>query len=143
MALWKIDKCISCNGVSHEWEFGAPRLKEMRHIQSRTGMRLNAFMEAMDDWDAEALTALVDVLHRRAGIILRWEDIDLDLESLTAENTPEEIVEAERLSKELAATVESSRTSGVAPTAEFALRSVATPPTSGESSESPSSLSGT
>lgn len=97
MPLIKIKKCLCppCNGTSHEWEFSSPRLKEMRIIQAKTGMTLEKFLEAFDTLDPQGLTALVDLLHRRVGVDVRWDDIDLDLEDFDFEDTEEERLLAE------------------------------------------------
>lgn len=99
MPLIRIKNCINCDGASHEWEFTTPRLKELRIIQAKTGMNVNEFLEKMNSFDAEGLTALIDLLHRRSGVDLRWEDIDLDLDDFAVDDTAEEKALAEAAGK--------------------------------------------
>jgi hypothetical protein len=89
MPVIKISKCENC-GVKHEWVFDAPKLKELRTIQALTGMNGNDFLDATDSGDAEAMAALLYILHKRDKITIAFEDVDLDFATLTIEPTEEE-----------------------------------------------------
>lgn len=96
MPLIKIKECVSegpCKGQTHEWAFTQPRLKELRVLQAKTGMTLQKFMDELNEMSAEAITALVDLLHRRDGIDLRWDDIDVDFDGFELTQTEEELAQ--------------------------------------------------
>jgi hypothetical protein len=83
--------CPPCGGASHEWDYRSLLLSEMRVVTAKTGIKGNeAFGEAIESEDPEALTALIDILHRRAGVAVRWEEIDLDPEDFDVTLTDEE-----------------------------------------------------
>lgn len=95
MPLIKISKCENC-GIAHEWIFDAPKLKELRDIKKLTGMSGNAFMEASDQGDPDALAALIYVLHKRDKITVNFDDVDLDFSTLDIEPTEDEKKAAEK-----------------------------------------------
>lgn len=99
MPLFKISNCENC-GVDHEWIFDTPKLKELRDIKKLTGMNGNAFMEASDEGDPDALAALIYVLHKRDKIHVNFDDVDLDFNNLDIVETPEEKAEREKAEKE-------------------------------------------
>lgn len=98
MPLIKISKCENC-GIAHEWIFDAPKLKELRDIKKLTGMSGNAFMEASDQGDPDALAALIYVLHKRDKITVNFDDVDLDFATLDIEPTEDEKKAAEEAKK--------------------------------------------
>lgn len=75
----KINKCLNC-GTAHDWPYDQPTLRELRRIKARTAMNSREYGEGLTGGDPEATTALIDLLHRREGIELRWDDIDLDFD---------------------------------------------------------------
>jgi hypothetical protein len=101
MPVIKISKCLNC-GVKHEWVFDAPKLKELRVIKSLTGMNGVQFLEASDEGDAEAMAALLYILHKRDKITIPFEDVDLDFATFSIEPTEEEKAAAELANAEAA-----------------------------------------
>jgi hypothetical protein len=91
-----IEKCLNCN-VKHEWDFDGPHLKELRTIKKFTGLRGEAFGEALVESDPDAITALLYVLHLRDKIRVPFDDIDLDPEDFDMKETEEEKAEREKL----------------------------------------------
>lgn len=106
-----IKKCLNC-AAEHEWSYEQPTLKEMRHVKSRTGYSSAEFATGMSGGDPDAMTALIDLLHRREGISLRWDDIDLDYDDFEITPTDEEVAIAEAAGKDEAAEGETPPTSG-------------------------------
>jgi hypothetical protein len=94
MALITIKNCRNCS-VAHEWEFDSPTLRELRSIKKLTGLNGVAFSEAAEQSDPEALAALLWVLHKRSGITVPFDDVDLDFGDFEMVET-----EAERLARE-------------------------------------------
>lgn len=107
----RIKKCLNC-AAEHEWSYDQPTLKEMRHIKSRTGYSTAEFTAGMGTGDPDAMTALIDLLHRRASIALRWDDIDLDYDDFEIIPTDEESALAEAAGKDEAVDGEAPPTSG-------------------------------
>jgi hypothetical protein len=95
MPYININKCANC-GIKHQWLFDAPTLKELRDIKKLTGMGGNAFTQASEDGDPEALAALIYVLHKRDKITLPFDDVDLDFNELEIEPTEEEKAAVEK-----------------------------------------------
>lgn len=152
MPIIRIKSCISkgpCNGQSHEWEFRKPLLSESRVILAKTGLKgSEQFLNAITEDDPEAWTALLDILHRRSGIGLRWEDIDLDIEEIDVQFTAEEQADFDAEQAALAAdggdsgkadgpAYPPSQTSGIATAEDLTPRYPTTPPASGNTSVSP------
>jgi hypothetical protein len=92
----KVKKCLNC-GIAHEWDFEAPRLKEMRLIKKMTGLTGEAFGNSMVESDPDAITALIYILHLRDKIKVPFDDIDLDLNDFDMEETEAERKEREAL----------------------------------------------
>jgi len=59
-------------------------------IKALTGMSAAEFAEAGDTGDPDALAALVCVLHKRDGITIALDDVDVDFSDFDMEPTPEE-----------------------------------------------------
>lgn len=89
-----IKDCPNCSGADHDWDYGAPTLKELRRIKAVTSLGLRDFGDGVVTADADALTALVDLLHRRDGVELRWDDIDLNFDGFEITPNAEETAEA-------------------------------------------------
>ena len=96
MPFVTIKQCRNC-GVSHEWEFDAPTLKELRTIKKLTGFAGLAFGEAISESDPEALAALLYILHERDKISVPFDDVDLDFNDFEMRETDAEVAEREAL----------------------------------------------
>lgn len=118
MPRFIIKKCLCppCNEGAHDWEFRTLLLSEARIVQAKTGIKGNdAFGDAIAEEDPEAWTALIDIMHRRSGIAVRWEEIDCDMEQVDVQMTDEEMA---RLTPEQRAELEAAMASGKDPSAE-------------------------
>lgn len=159
----KACKVPGCEGADHRWEWARPTAREILRIQEATGQDVNAWSEGLNlgleggTAGLLAALALVDVLHRRDGIKVPFEDIDLDVFSLEFEPEPGEIEQADEgqgdgedeagkgpgptsLSlppEDAAPGAGPVSTSGPEPEAASAPRSSPTPTTSGGTSASP------
>lgn len=101
MPLIKVAKCVNCGGKPHEWEFKMPSLRETREvIEVKAGITMREFMDGMETMNGSAFTALMFMLHKRIGVDLRWNEVDLDFEQLDMDDLPDEIAEAEEAGKE-------------------------------------------
>lgn len=89
-----INNCLNCK-TAHEWEYEQPTLREMRRIKARTGMNGAEYAACLGTGDPDATTAMIDLLHRRDGKELRWDDIDLDYDDFEIETTEEEAAAAD------------------------------------------------
>lgn len=98
MAVFKIKSCLNCK-MAHEWIFDSPTLKELRVIKQLTNLSAKAFAQASDEGDPEATAALIYILHRRDGITIPFDDIDLDFEDFTVELSEEEQAQVEAAMK--------------------------------------------
>lgn len=148
MPIIRIKECICdgpCKGQPHDWEFRKPLLSESRIIAAKTEFKgTPAFLEALGEEHPEAWTALLDILHRRSGIGLRWEQIDLDIEKVHIDFTAEEQAEYDAAMEEERAAAESggkvvglmpkSPISGDANAVDLTPRFSTTPPVSGSTS---------
>lgn len=65
-------------------------LAEMRVVQRATQLRPGDFVTALTEGDPEALTALVVLMEKRQGRVVRFEDVDIDLGAFEAEPLDEE-----------------------------------------------------
>lgn len=108
MPLIKIDKCLNCD-VSHQWLFDGATLKELRTIKKLTGMGPKEFAGAGDDFDPEALAALVYILHVRDRIKIPFEDVDLDFNDFTMEPTEDEQAAMDEVEKQAQKKVEENQ----------------------------------
>lgn len=82
-----INRCLvpECDGASHKWEFEAPTLREIQRMEQVSGISIDQFAGGLDDaLDAgitsagiNAVLALVDMLHRRDGVRVPFEEIDV------------------------------------------------------------------
>lgn len=91
MPLIKVSKCPNCDGKSHEWEFKAPGLKEIREVvETKAGQTVQEFLQGIEDYNGQSLTALLFLLHKRIGVDLRWNEVDVALEDLDMESLPDE-----------------------------------------------------
>lgn len=154
-----ISKCLvpACNGASHRWEFERPTLREIQRIETATGLDLDAWGEGLNEAlstftsvGIKATLALVDILHRRDGVVVPFDEIDIDpgdidvsVEGSDADQTDEDQEDdGEGKDPSPAPTSPhpepaSDSTSGPSSEAESAPRSSTTPPTSGDGSASP------
>lgn len=97
MPLIKVAKCVNCDGKPHEWEFKIPSLKETREvIETKAGQTMAEFLDGMEVMNGSSFTALMFLLHKRIGVDLRWNEVDLDFEDLDMEDLPDEIEAAEQ-----------------------------------------------
>lgn len=90
-----INGCVisECEGGDHKWEFERPTLRELKRIQDLIGMNIEEFetgMNAMLSGDLtskgiDMLLALVDLLHRRDGLRVPYDDIDVDFPTMDFE----------------------------------------------------------
>lgn len=92
-----------CAGADHKWEFERPTLREIQRIQQITGLDVDAWGDGlngalgagMSGAAIDATLALVDILHRRDGVKVAFDDIDVDLGSMDFEFDDAEVQEAE------------------------------------------------
>ena len=97
-----IEKCLNCE-IKHSWLFAGMDLQDLRAIKQLTGMRAAEYSEASENMDPDAIAALLFVLHRKDGITIPFEDINVDFNDMTVEPTEEEIAAEEAAKKELEA----------------------------------------
>lgn len=84
-----IEKCKieACGGAEHRFEFDRPTAREILRIETATGMDVDAWAAGLDAGLANvtasgalmAMLALVDVCHRRIGVNVPFDDVDVDL----------------------------------------------------------------
>lgn len=153
-------KVKGCDGVDHKFEFDRPTAREILRIETATGLDIDMFASGLDGAMAKvaakpallAMLALTDILHRREGIVVPFDDIDVDLGAfdigLEAGEIPED-AEADaaggetgkdgpaptRPSPRRAAGAGQGSRSGAAKKAASARRSTPTPPSSGGSTD--------
>lgn len=151
-----LSNCLvpACEGGDHKWEFERPTIRELKRIETATGMDVETFFQGLGDVETtgvtskalDAILALVDVLHRRDGLRVPFEDIDVDFPSFGIEFQPGETDEDEDEEGKGPAPAETSRPpaaevpgsgSGPAPAEESTPSSSPTPPASGGGSDSP------
>lgn len=145
-----------CEGANHRWEFERPTAREILRIQQASGQDIDAWSDGLNgisDGVSEkallAALALVDILHRRGGVRVPFDDIDVDLYNLDFEmeagEVDEEPAAEDAAGKDQGPTTVSlppedvapASTSGPAPEAESEPKSSPTPTTSGDASASP------
>ena len=100
MPFIKIKNCKNCS-IAHDWFFDSLDLQELRTVKKLVGLRATAFGEAMDEMDPDAIAALLFVLHKRNGIVVPFDDINLDFRDLDIETTEEEEREVADLEKRM------------------------------------------
>ena len=105
MPFIKVSKCKNC-GISHEWFFDGMDLQELRMIKRLTGMRAAEFGQAADEMDPDALAAMFFILHKRDGIVVPFDDINVDFSSLDIEPTEDELREEKELEARMQAEAE-------------------------------------
>lgn len=65
--------------TTHEFDWsGAPKTQEGRWIKERTGWSTKGFLHALEELDPDAIIALIIILNKRHGRILKWDDVDID-----------------------------------------------------------------
>lgn len=84
-----IEKCLvpQCEGAAHRWEFERPTLREIERMEDVAGIDIDQFATGLTDvlqpgvsrLAIKATLALADILHRRDGIRVPYEDIDIDI----------------------------------------------------------------
>lgn len=76
----------------HRGENGLPRLmmSEIKHIQRTVDMTVPEMMEAMGRLDPDAICVVVQVLWKRQGRIVRFDEVDFDISTLHFELLPGE-----------------------------------------------------
>jgi len=65
-------------------------LAEARHIQRVADMTIKEFQVAIFDLDATALTALVQLLWKRTGRVVKFDDVDVDVSTFDVSFLPGE-----------------------------------------------------
>lgn len=93
--------------TEHEFEWsGSPRTQEGRWIKERTGWSTKKFLDALEELDPDAVIALIIILAKRKGRILKWDDVDIDpvndLDFEPSENELERLREAQAAEAALA-----------------------------------------
>lgn len=146
-----------CEGADHKFEFDRPTAREILRIEQASGMDIDTWSDgltgALNKVAAKpallAMLALVDILHRRDGIKVPFEDIDVDLMDLDIELEAGEVDDdgdeaGDEAGKDPAPTKPSPRraagasrasTSGAAKKAASGRKSTPTPSSSGGSSD--------
>lgn len=76
---------------------GLPRLmlSEVAHIQRVADMTIPELVEGMGRLDPTALAAAVQVMWKRQGRIVRFEDVDFDISTLAFDSLPNEVDDEE------------------------------------------------
>lgn len=84
-----IEKCLvpQCEGKPHRWEFERPTLRELERMEDVAGIDVDQFATGLTDvlspgvsrLAIKATLALADILHRRDGVRVPYEDIDIDI----------------------------------------------------------------
>jgi hypothetical protein len=84
-----IQKCLvpQCEGAAHKWEFQRPTLRELERMEDVAGIDVDQFATGLTDvlspgvsrLAIKATLALADILHRRDGVRVPYEDIDIDI----------------------------------------------------------------
>lgn len=129
-------------GRSHSWEFERPTMQELLKIQEVLELDPDQFEEALNEgFSARAIRAvimLVNLLHKREGILVSFEDTDLDMEYLDFVHDPTPEPDAPVGKEETTSPLPEeddpgSSTSGPSPEAESEPRSSTTDPISGGS----------
>jgi hypothetical protein len=84
----ELKKCLvpACEGVDHRWEFERPTLREILRIQKVSGLDIDAWSDGLNEFGEgvsaqmiDSILALIDILHRRIGVRVPFEEIDVDL----------------------------------------------------------------
>lgn len=84
-----IQRCLvpQCEGATHRWEFERPTLREIERMEDAAGIDIDQFATGLNDvlspgvsrMAIKATLALADILHRRDGVRVPYEDIDIDI----------------------------------------------------------------
>jgi hypothetical protein len=126
------------DGREHKWEFERPTIQELLRIQETLGLDPDQFEAALnadglDIVKLRALLVLVQIFHKREGIIVAFEDVDLDIADLEfhADPTPEPEPGKETTTSHLPEADPTGSTSGPSPEAASEPSSSTTAPTSG------------
>lgn len=148
----------ACEGADHKWEFERPTIRELKRIETVTGLDIGDFFEGLGDVETtgvtskalDAILALVDILHRRDGLRPEFEDVDVDFPNFGIEFQPGEVDEDEEPEDEAgkgpapvatshppAAPDATGPGSGPESAAESTPSSSPTPPASGGGTDSP------
>jgi len=85
----EIEKCRNCD-IPHRWLYNEPTLMELRRIKQLTGWTARGLETALEETEPEAFAALLDLLHRREGIEIPFEQIDLDFDGFDMKPDKEE-----------------------------------------------------
>lgn len=146
----KVPACVEAGKTTHRWEFDRPTIRELLRIQETLGQDPEeweaALNEAATKLTPNAMRAslmLVNVLHRRIGILCTYEETDYDIYDLQFLDDPAAEPEAEGgkalipISPLPGEDELATSTSGTSPRAGSGRRSSPTPRTSGGSSGSP------
>lgn len=143
-----LSKCLvkGCPETSHRWEWNGPTMQELLRIQETLGMDPDHFTVALGTAStgitidgAKAVIMMVNILHRRNGHIVAFEETDVALEELEAILDPApapaepEGKDATTTSPRPAGGEADSSTSGPSAEAASAPKSSPTPATSGGS----------
>ncbi|MEV2240583.1 hypothetical protein [Micromonospora sp. NPDC049891] len=68
-----------------EYDPSRPKLKELRELERQCGVTYDALGDGLSSGDMLSLARVVWMALLRAGVTVRWEDLDLDLLGITYE----------------------------------------------------------
>lgn len=107
-----------CAGADHKWEFERPTLRELRRIQEATGLDPEQFEIAVNEAgfsipSIDALLMLITILHKRIGVVVPFDEVDMDITSLEFHSDP--VAEPEEKPTEPTLTSPPPRDPGPAP----------------------------
>lgn len=145
----KVQACIDAGQLTHRWEFDRFTMREMLRAQETLGLDPDQLQDALNEAESKltpnsirATLMLLNILHRRSGVLVTFEETDADLFGLRFLPDPDAAQEdAEAGGKDGTQTSPlpgddgpGSSTSGRSKKAGSAARSSPTPLTSGVSS---------
>lgn len=139
-----VPECVAAGETSHKWEFERPTVQELLQIQETLGLDPDEFEDALNErMSARMLKAailLVVIFHKRAGVVVAFDDCDFDIAELDfhGDPTPDEPEGKEQTISPLPEVDDpGSSTSGPSPEVASASSSSTTEPTSGGGTGSP------
>lgn len=139
-----VPDCVKSGDTSHKWEFERPTVQELLRIQEVLGLDPDEFETALNEpgMGARMIKAAIMIsviLHKRAGVVVAFDECDFDITDLDFQSDP--APEPEGKDQTTSPLPEgddpASSTSGPSPEAGSEPRSSTTEPTSGGSTASP------